>query len=78
MGMDVYGRNPKQNKPMSDFPTYEKWDKIPYGKREKIKWEEEQKQFYTVIAKSIFGENWSAHNTKQVQDIIEVMLGIKK
>ena len=38
----------------------------------------EQKQFYTVIAKSIFGENWSAHNTKQVQDIIEVMLGIKK
>ena len=40
--------------------------------------EAEQTQFYTVIAKSIFGENWSAHNTKQVQDIIEVMLGIKK
>lgn len=38
----------------------------------------EQEKFYTVIAKSIFGENWSAHNTKQVQDIIEVMLGIKK
>ena len=47
--MDVYGRNPKQNKPMSDFPTYEKWNKIPYGKRDKIKWEEEQEQFYTEM-----------------------------
>ena len=49
MGMDVYGRNPKQNKPMSDFPTYEKWNKIPYGKRDKIKWEKEQEQFYTEM-----------------------------
>ena len=49
MGMDVYGRNPKQNKPLSEFPTYEKWNKIPYGKRDKIKWEEEQEQFYTEM-----------------------------
>ena len=25
MGMDVYGKNPKQNKPMSDFPVYYKY-----------------------------------------------------
>ena len=49
MGMDVYGLNPKQNKPLSEFPTYEKWNKIPYGKRDKIKWEEEQEQFYTEM-----------------------------
>jgi hypothetical protein len=39
---------------------------------------EEQVQFYNVIAKSIFGENWKSFNNKQIQDIIEVMLGIKK
>ena len=25
MGMDVYGRNPKQNKPIEAFPTYHKY-----------------------------------------------------
>ena len=28
MGMDVYGRNPKQNKTMSEFPTLEKYKKM--------------------------------------------------
>ena len=28
MGMDVYGRNPKQNKPLSEFPVYAKYKKM--------------------------------------------------
>ena len=28
MGMDVYGRNPKQNKPMSEFPVLAKYKKM--------------------------------------------------
>ena len=47
--MDVYGRNPKQNRPIEEFPTYYKWDKIPYGERDKVEWEKEQDQFYTEI-----------------------------
>ena len=28
MGMDVYGKNPKQNKPLSEFPVYYKYKKM--------------------------------------------------
>ena len=28
MGMDVYGRNPKQNKPLSEFPVLAKYKKM--------------------------------------------------
>ena len=28
MGMDVYGKNPKQNKPLSEFPVYYKYEKM--------------------------------------------------
>ena len=28
MGMDVYGKNPKQNKPINEFPVYYKYKKM--------------------------------------------------
>ena len=28
MGMDVYGKNPKQNKPLSEFPVYNKYTQM--------------------------------------------------
>ena len=28
MGMDVYGKHPKQNKPMSEFPVYNKYTQM--------------------------------------------------
>ena len=36
MGMDVYGRNPKQNKPLSEFPVYYKFKDMDF----KDKWKE--------------------------------------
>ena len=36
MGMDVYGKNPKQNKPKEEFPVYYKFDKMEF----KDKWKE--------------------------------------
>jgi len=36
MGMDVYGRNPKQNKPLSEFPVYCKFKDMDF----KDKWKE--------------------------------------
>ena len=43
MGMDVYGKNPKQNKPMSDFPVYHKYKMMEQKDTEKgfqRKWKE--------------------------------------
>ena len=36
MGMDVYGRNPKQNKPVSEFSTMNKYDAMEFSE----KWKE--------------------------------------
>ena len=36
MGMDVYGKNPTQNKEKKDFPTYYKYDAMEFSK----KWKE--------------------------------------
>ena len=36
MGMDVYGRNPKQNRTKESFPVYSKYDKMEF----KDKWKE--------------------------------------
>jgi len=36
MGMDVYGRNPKQNKTMEDFPTMKKYDAMEFSDKWKI------------------------------------------
>ena len=38
MGMDVYGRNPKQNKPLSEFPVYYKYKKMEDEDSEKNGW----------------------------------------
>ena len=46
MGMDVYGRNPKQNKPIEAFPTYHKYTMMEKSDEEdnidgfKQKWKE--------------------------------------
>ena len=44
MGMDVYGKNPKQNKPLSEFPVYHKYKKMEAGEDNydgfKQKWKE--------------------------------------
>ena len=39
MGMDVYGKNPKQNKKLSDFPVYNKFQSMEFNK----KWKELEK-----------------------------------
>ena len=36
MGMDVYGKNPKQNKPSSEFPIYHKFKDMDFND----KWKE--------------------------------------
>ena len=44
MGMDVYGKNPKQNKPLSEFPVYHKYKMMEAGEDNydgfKQKWKE--------------------------------------
>ena len=43
MGMDVYGRNPQQNKPISEFPVYHKYKKLEEEDKEngfQRKWKE--------------------------------------
>ena len=46
MGMDVYGKNPKQNKPISEFPVYYKYTQMEKKDRNddidgfKQKWKE--------------------------------------
>jgi len=35
MGMDVYGRNPKQNKKIEDFPVYHKYKEMDWKDKEK-------------------------------------------
>ena len=36
--MDVYGKNPKQNKPLSEFPVYHKYKKMEDEDSEKNGW----------------------------------------
>jgi len=51
MGMDVYGRNPKQNKPLSEFPVYHKFKDMKFEDKwkELDKDEELKKQYWTEM-----------------------------
>ena len=47
MGMDVYGKNPKQNKLLSEFPVYHKFKDMDF----KDKWKEldkDEEQPWTI------------------------------
>jgi len=49
MGMDVYGKNPKQNKSIKDFPVYYKYKDMNWKKKEKAFAENEdiQNKYYS-------------------------------
>ena len=53
MGMDVYGRNPRQNKPLSEFPVYYKFKDMDF----KDKWEILDKK---VVCEECQGEDCGA------------------
>tara|TARA_R100000231_G_scaffold115265_1_gene85760 strand:- start:8523 stop:9017 length:495 start_codon:yes stop_codon:yes gene_type:complete len=54
MGMDVHGLNPKMNKSIDNYKTYEKWNKIDWKDRDgkyKKEWEKEKDTFYSEMDK---------------------------
>ena len=63
MGMDVYGRNPKQNKPIEEFPVYHKYTMMEKSDKDdnidgfKQKWKELdadrtlREQYYSELEK---------------------------
>ena len=66
MGMDVYGKNPKQNKPLSEFPVYckfkdmdfkDKWKELDKDKKLKSKYWKEMEQYEEVNVGYYFRNN---------------------
>ena len=66
MGMDVYGRNPKQNKPLSEFPIYhkfkdmdfkDKWKELDKDKKLQEKYWEEMQRYEEVNVGYYFRNN---------------------
>ena len=60
MGMDVHGKNPKQNKKLSDFPIYYKFSKMDFEE----KWGELEKKENKEIKKQYHKEwdEWESSN----------------